>query len=54
MKSIYKRFTMCGTGGINCRCCINRGFKPTAKRIAKRRMERKLNKEVVLLIVGGE
>jgi len=40
MKSTFKRFTLCGTGGINCRCCVNRGFKPTAKRIAKRRLSR--------------
>jgi len=46
MKSIYKRFTVVGTGGINCRCCCNRGGKPLAKRIAKRKQERVIIKAI--------
>ena len=52
MKSIYKRFSVVGSGGINCRCCCNRGGKPLAKRLAKRKLEKavkKLIKEVLEL-----
>lgn len=44
MKSEYKRYTCVGTGGINCRCCCNRGGKPVVKRQAKRRYAQAVNK----------
>jgi hypothetical protein len=47
MKSIYKRFTDVGTGGINCRCCCNRGGKPLAKRLAKRKQEQVIKKQIL-------
>ena len=50
MKGNYKKFSDVGTGGINCRCCCNRGGKPLAKRLAKRKLEqavKKLIKEVL-------
>ena len=50
MKSMYKKFSDVGTGGISCRCCCNRGGKPLAKRLAKRKLEKavkQLIKEVL-------
>jgi len=47
MKSIYKRFTTVGTGGINCRCCCNRGGKSLAKRLAKRKQEQVIKKQIL-------
>jgi hypothetical protein len=50
MKSMYKKFSDLGNGGISCRCCCNLGGKPLAKRLAKRKLERavkKLIKEVL-------
>ena len=49
MKAEYKKHTIVGHGGINCRCCCNRGFKPTMKRIAKRRLGRALTR-----LINGE
>ena len=50
MKGRYKKFSDVGNGGISCRCCCNRGGKPLAKRLAKRKLEKavkQLIKEVL-------
>ena len=47
MKSMYKKFSDVGTGGISCRCCCNRGGKPLAKRLAKRKQEQVIKKQIL-------
>jgi len=54
MKSNYKRYTVAGVGGINCRCCVSYGAKPTYKKQAKRRFNESIQQLILKEIADGD